>query len=71
MTTTTEITPRKAYTVREIAAILGISRDSVFGLIRTGELKSVLIGKRGRRVTATQLDAYLRSLENKPPDGRR
>jgi excisionase family DNA binding protein len=60
---------RKAYTVREVAAILGISRESVFGLLRTGQLRSILIGKRGRRVTNVQLDAYLRSLEGRPPDG--
>src|SRR5947208_3337854 len=59
---------RKAYTVREVAELLGISRESVFGLLRSGELRSILIGKRGRRVTDTQLDAYLRSMEGRPPD---
>lgn len=61
--------PRKAFTVLEVAAILGISRESVFALLRTGKLRSVLIGKRNRRVTSAQLDAYLDSLETQPPDG--
>jgi excisionase family DNA binding protein len=65
----THHTPRRAYTVREVAALLGISRESVFGLLRTGQLRSILIGKRGRRVTDVQLDAYLRTLEGRPPDG--
>lgn len=46
---------RMVYTVREVAAMLGISRESVFGLLRTGQLRSILIGKRSRRVTGTQL----------------
>lgn len=59
---------RRVYTVREVAEILGISRESVFALLRAGHLRSILIGKRGRRVTDIQLDAYLRSLEGRPPD---
>jgi excisionase family DNA binding protein len=62
-------TVRKVYRVREVAAILDISREQVFALLRTGELGSILIGKRGRRITDVQLDAYLRSLEGRPPDG--
>lgn len=68
-TDTNTTVPRKVYTVREVAALLGISRESVFALLRTGQLRSILIGKRGRRVTDTQLDAYLRCLEGRPPDG--
>jgi excisionase family DNA binding protein len=65
----TDTTPRKVFKVKEVAALLGISRESVFALLRTGQLGSILIGKRGRRVTSRQLDAYIRSLEGRPPDG--
>jgi excisionase family DNA binding protein len=54
---------KAAYSVSEVAEQLGISRESVFRLLRAGELGSILIGKRGRRVTAGQLDDYLRKLE--------
>lgn len=64
--TSTDLTPVKLFTVKEVAALLGISRDSVFGLLRTGQLRSVLIGKRGRRVTPAQLNAYITALENNP-----
>lgn len=67
----TDTTRLKLFKVMEVAALLGISRESVFGLLRTGQLGSVLIGKRGRRVTVGQLDAYLASLEGQPTDGRR
>jgi excisionase family DNA binding protein len=51
------------YTVDQVAEALGISRGNVFTLIRTGELASILIGKRGRRVTEDQLNAYIKKLE--------
>jgi excisionase family DNA binding protein len=54
---------KTVFTVAEVAAYLGISRESVFRLLRAGELGSILIGKRGRRVTREQLDDYLRKLE--------
>ena len=59
----------KVYTVLEVAEILGVSREKVFALLRTKELGSILIGKRGRRIREVHLDAYLRSLEDRPPDG--
>jgi len=55
--------PERLMTVMDVAHYLGISRDSVFALLRTGELKSVLIRKRGRRITREQLDQYLADLQ--------
>jgi excisionase family DNA binding protein len=52
----------------DVAHILGISRDSVFALLRTGELKSVLIRKRGRRITPEQLADYIEQLQQSRPD---
>ncbi|MGI5204077.1 helix-turn-helix domain-containing protein [Spirillospora sp. CA-108201] len=50
-------------TVMDVAHYLRIGRDSVFGLLRSGELKSVLVRKRGRRVTPEQLRDYITGLQ--------
>jgi excisionase family DNA binding protein len=60
--------PEKLLKVREVAEMLGVSRETVFGLLRTGRLRSVLVGQRGRRVTPAQLQAYIASLEHVEPD---
>ena len=51
-----------AYTVEEAADLLSLSRAHVYRLLDLGELESVQIG-RSRRVTAGQLDAFVRRLE--------
>ena len=47
-----------ACSVVEAATVLGISRESVFALIRRGHLQSVKVGGR-RVVTKATLQAYL------------
>ena len=47
--------------VEEVAELLGIARSRVFGLISTGELASVKIGK-SRRVPDEAVRAYVASL---------
>lgn len=42
----------------EAARLLGISRTAVFGLIATGELRSLTIGRR-RRIPRAALDDYV------------
>ena len=59
--------PERLLTVMDVAQYLGIGRDSVFGLLRTGELKSILIRKRLRRITPDQLREYLARLQRNPP----
>lgn len=49
------------YTVPEVAEHLRLGRTTVYRLITSGELPSVLIGG-SRRVTAAALDNYLGSL---------
>ncbi|XRQ08854.1 excisionase family DNA-binding protein [Actinomadura welshii] len=44
-------------TVEEVAEMLAIGRDRVFHLLRTGQLKSIKIG-RLRRIPRTELDSY-------------
>lgn len=43
---------------------LGISRSTVFELLKTGELRSVQIG-RLRRIPAAAIDDYVASLEQR------
>jgi excisionase family DNA binding protein len=45
-------------TIADVARVLGISRGSVYGLIRTGELVPIRVGERARFEPAT-LRAYL------------
>ncbi len=45
----------------DAAALLGISRTRVYGLIGSGELASVKIG-RSRRVPRVELDSYVASI---------
>ncbi|GAA4875681.1 helix-turn-helix domain-containing protein [Actinomycetospora straminea] len=47
--------------VEEVAELLGICRSRVFGLITTGELASVKIGK-SRRVPDDAVRAYVAAL---------
>ena len=53
----------QAYTVEEVAKMLNISRDKVYYLLRTRQLRSVKIGK-SRRITDQHLAAFIASLED-------
>lgn len=52
----------RAYTVEEVAEILNIGRDKVYYLLRTGQLRSIKIGKL-RRITDQHLAEFVASLE--------
>ena len=52
----------QAYTVEQVAKMLNISRDKVYYLLRTRQLRSIKIGK-SRRITDAHLIAFLASLE--------
>lgn len=47
-----------AYTVKEAAAKLSLSRSMVYGLILSGKIGSIKVG-RARRITANQLAQYV------------
>jgi excisionase family DNA binding protein len=53
----------QAYTVEQVAKMLNISRDKVYYLLRTCQLRSIKIGK-SRRITDRQLADFIASLEN-------
>ena len=53
----------QAYTVEQVAKMLNISRDKVYYLLRTRQLRSIKIGK-SRRITDQQPAAFIASLED-------
>ncbi|GAB3763060.1 excisionase family DNA binding protein [Nocardioides ginsengisegetis] len=53
--------PRVLYRVEEAAELLSLSRDRVYQLIRSNQLRSVQVGK-CRRVPARSLDEYVARL---------
>ena len=63
--------PRMMLTVPEVAAELGCGRDTVYALIASGNLPSVLIGARLRRVRRQDLEQYIADLPQSRPLGAR
>ena len=53
----------QAYTVEQVAKMLHISRDKVYYLLRTRQLRSIKIGK-SRRITDAHLAAFIASIED-------
>ena len=48
-----EVMPLQAYTVEQVAKMLNISRDKVYYLLRTRQLRSIKIGKSRASPTPT------------------
>lgn len=55
-------TQKLAYTVKEAANLLSLSRSMLYELIHTNRIETIKIG-RSRRITATQLTNYVQSCE--------
>lgn len=55
-------TPRMLLSVAEVAAELGCGRDTVYRLMTSGVLPSVIVGGRLRRIRREDLRAYVDSL---------
>ncbi len=53
----------QAFTVEQVAEILHVGRDKVYYLIRTGQLRSIKIGKL-RRITSEHVAEFVESLES-------
>ncbi|MFE3452344.1 helix-turn-helix domain-containing protein [Nonomuraea sp. NPDC059194] len=49
-------------TVPEAMSVLKVSRWTLYNLIRSGEITSILVGTRCRRIPSTALDAYVTRL---------
>jgi excisionase family DNA binding protein len=52
----------QAFTVEQVAEMLNVGRDKVYSLLRTGQLRSIKIGKL-RRITERHLAEFIASLE--------
>ncbi len=53
---------RMAYTVKEVATMLSLSRSHLYELIQARKIDTIKIG-RARRITRRQLDLYLAERE--------
>ena len=55
--------------VSEAAVELGVSESTLFGLLKAGKIRSVLLGPKIRRIPRTELEAYVQRLldEQAPP----
>lgn len=53
----------RGYTVEQVAEALNIGRDKVYELLRTGQLRSIKIGKL-RRITDQHLTDFIARLES-------
>lgn len=56
--TSSELNERLAYSVDEVAAITGLSRDLLYNQMRAGKLAYLKIGRR-RIITRQHLEAFL------------
>ena len=59
--------PRMLMSVGDVAAELGCGRDTVYSLLASGRLPSVLIGERLRRIRRSDLEAYVATLTPSRP----
>jgi excisionase family DNA binding protein len=59
--------PKPAYTITEVANLLGVHRVTVSRFIRSGELPVVRLGHRTVRITHESLMEFLRSREQGSP----
>jgi excisionase family DNA binding protein len=59
---------KPAYTVGEVAQLLGLHRATVSGFVSRGELRSVRLGHRTVRITHEALMDFLRQKERETMD---
>ena len=52
---------RLAMTYREVANALGLSERTIWGLVASGQLNAVRIGRRSVRILREELDRFLAS----------
>ena len=58
--------PKMMLSVAEVAAVLGCGRDTVYALLASGQLASVRVGERLRRIRRPDLEAYIEGLPLSP-----
>ena len=62
---------RVVLTIAEVASELGCGRNLVYRLLASGQLPSVLVGKRLRRIRRLDLDTYVDGLAASLPHAAR
>jgi len=50
---------RKCYTVDDICEMLGISKNSVYTLIKKNEFRTIQVGRGAYRIVCSSFDAWL------------
>jgi excisionase family DNA binding protein len=55
---------RRLLTIDDCASRLGISRASIYPLVMSGQIKSVVIGARTRRIALEDLENYVQRLRS-------
>jgi excisionase family DNA binding protein len=54
---------QQLFTIKEVCAILRVSRPTVYEMIRAGRIQRVYIGKSSPWITRESLERYLESLK--------
>ena len=60
---------RMMLSVAEAAQELGCGRDTVYSLLASGQLRSVRVGERLRRIRRSDLVAFIEALPDEPVPG--
>lgn len=63
--------PKMMLSVAEVAAELGCGRDTVYALLASGQLASVRVGERLRRIRRPDLERYIGELPTSPVSDHR
>lgn len=59
--------PGAMMNTKQLMAELGVSKATLFAILKSGDLPSVLVGPRGRRVRRYDFDEYVRNLPTSIP----
>jgi|GEM_PF-4933425 len=55
---------QQLFTIKEVCAILRVSRPTVYGMIRAGRIQRVYIGKASPRITRESLESLKQPATN-------
>lgn len=60
----TKVVQKEAFDVTEAMQILGISRQTLYDLLNSGELRSFILGRRRRKISRRALEEYIAKAES-------
>lgn len=61
--------PDRLLKVDEARALLTCGRERIYEYLNSGELPSVKLGPKSRRIRESDLERFIRDLAGDPPDG--